>query len=1036
MHSLFLLFLFQTGPDGAILGTVKDSSGAILPGATISVINTETGLKRTTRSDPSGYFEIAGLPRGEYACAATQTGFQDWKLDGITLTAGDRKRITIEMAVGNVQQQVTVEAGVELMQTEKASVETAIEERQIRELPINGRNPIDLVNLVPGMRFLGAAGLAREHTVQGLGQRDDQAGFSIDGIDSNDPSNEKGIAFPNLDTIAQFEVQTSNFSAEYGRNPLQVMMVTKSGTNQWHGTLWQFHRNFAADARNTFATTRPKLIRNQFGFTFGGPVIRNRTHFFASTEWGRTRREVLYNSLTIHPSMLEGDFSSVPRALTDPTANNAPFADRRIPPSRISVASRFFYPQILVPNAPGNRFQTVAPTPNNVTNTLARIDHQFGARHRLNGRWIRIGETDTTRGYRPEVDRVEDLVQHSGALSHNATLSTNRLLTLSFGYVQSDTRVNSSQVGKENLTAQAGIQGFPTAGREEAIGMPSVTFTGYQGFSVPTQAPGRFRREILHAKAGLSWILRNHTLGFGGEWEDRRTLAHHTSNSSRGSFTFNSQATTDGFADYLLGLLASDERNYPLKAFGMGHSPYSALYLQDYWRLHSNLTVSLGIRWDRWHEKRFVRNNGATFDPTTGKVLAGVDKQGRVDLTAQPTAPFLAEATRSLWIPATEAGVPGGLFIANSFVSPRFGVAWRPTGRENWVIRAGYGIFTSSYNGNITGSQVIGPPYWTFERQTFTRASLQRWETAFPAEPRAFIAPSVAAARYNVGPMKMHEINVSIQKALPWLKSAVTLAYLGNRGRDMITRLDYNEAAPGNYTNLQAARPYPAFSTIRLYENVGNTWYNALQAKIERRFSRGLSYAFAYTFARHIDEHGGSLTDFPTPFAPAGYDRGRSDLERRHMINSNFLYEWRWGLQVSAIYTFTSGSPLSFTVPGATLGNGFNTRPNLVADPRVTTATADRWFNPDAFAAPPRFAFGSSGLGLIDGPGAHGLDLAVMKKFRLREGMRLELRWELFNAPNHVNLGNPGTMLNTAGVGRILAAGAARQMQFGAKVVF
>lgn len=1047
------LALAQTGTDATILGIVRDSSGAVVPGVTVRVTGLDTGLARTTTSNESGGFEVQALPRGPYSVEATATGFRSWRLARVEVTAGEQKRVAPVLEVGDIQQQVTVEAGVELMQTEKVSIELAIEEKQIRDLPLNGRNAIELVNLVPGMRFQGVSGNSAEHTVQGVGQREDQTGFSVDGLDSNDPSNERGIAFPNLDSVAQFSVQTGNFSAELGRNPLQVMMITKSGTNQYHGTLWEFHRNGALDARNAFSTTSPKLVRNQFGASAGGPVIRNKTFFFASFEGTRIRRETVYNSNTIAPEMLEGQFT---RRITDP-ASGAVFANDRIPVSRFSAASRFFFPHILLPNSADLRFRAVAPQPNRNDDSMLRIDQQLRDNQRFHVRWIRVQQRQETNGYRPEVLNGQDLVQHNLGMNYNWSLTPATLFILAAGYLQSDAVLTSPLVGKENLTALAGIQGFPTQGRELAIGLPTVNFAGYTGFSWPTQVPARFRREDLHGKAGISLVRGSHSLSFGYEYNDRRTLAIHSSTSPRGTFTFNNQYTGDGFADYLLGLLASDEKNVTLQAFGMGHSPYSALYAQDYWRLGSRLTLNMGLRYDRWHEKTLVRNNGATFDVARGKAIAAVDKEGRVDLTAQAVAPFLAAFTQGLWIPASEAGIPGGLFEASGFLSPRVGAAWRPTGKDDWVLRGGYGIYTSSYNGNITGSQVIGPPYWTFERQSFTRASLQRWETAFPAEPRAFAPPSVAAARFDVRPMQMREFNVSLQRSLPWTHSALTLSYVGNRGRDLITRLDHNEVPPGNYgANLQAAKPYPRLGTVRLYENIGRSWYNALHAKVERRFTRGLGYALAYAFSRHIDEYGSSIAaDFPTPFAPAGYDRGRAELERRHVLTLNGIYEipvgrgrkfasglapaanfLAGGWQLSGIYSFTSGSPLSLTVAGATLGNSFSTRPNLVGNPAVDHPTADLWFNPAAFAAPPQYRFGNSGLGLIDGPGRHILDVALMKDFPFAEGRYVQFRWELFNAPNYVNLNNPNTTLAQNTTAKILGSGAARQMQFGLKVIF
>src|SRR5437867_2358982 len=325
----------QGGTDASILGIVRDSSGAIVPGAEVRVANRETGLTRATVSDGRGYFEVLALPRGVYDVSVALASFRTWKLQKLELTLSEQKRIAPVLEVGATSQEVTVESGVELIQTEKASIEGLVDQRQIRDLPLNGRNPIELVNLVPGMRFTDIGGFAREHTVQGAGQRDDQTRFTVDGLDSMDPSNDKGIVFPNVDTVSQFSVQTSNFTAESGKNPLQVILATKSGTNSFHGNLWEFHRNFAFDARMASALTNPKLIRNQFGFTAGGPVIKNRTFFFGSYEGTRIRQERVYNSMTVAREMLQGDFSSLTRDLNDPSTGKA-FPDKIIPATRFS----------------------------------------------------------------------------------------------------------------------------------------------------------------------------------------------------------------------------------------------------------------------------------------------------------------------------------------------------------------------------------------------------------------------------------------------------------------------------------------------------------------------------------------------------------------------------------------------------------------------------------------------------------------------------------------------------------------------------
>jgi outer membrane receptor protein involved in Fe transport len=1062
--ALFLICLFmaqagaaQVGTDGSILGTVRDSSGAVIPGADVTIKNLETGLTKTAVTDQDGYFEILALPRGTYSAAVALTSFKTWRQQPIELTVGELKRIEPVLAVGDMSQEVTVEGGAELVQTEKASMEGAVEQRQIRDLPINGRNPIAFVNLVPGMKFqgIGASTFAREHVVQGLGQRDNQTRFTVDGIDSNDPSSDRGIAFPNIDTVAQVSVLTSNFSAESGKNPLQVQLVTKGGTNEFHGTLWEFLRNDALDARNAFALTRPKLIQNQYGYSLGGPVLRNRTFFFSSYEGTKNRAERIYNAATIAPEMLNGDFSSLTRNVNDPLTPGVRFPGNVIPANRISPASKFLSSYVLLPNSPGNRFRAIAPALSDHDNLTFRVDQQLTATQRLYVRWLRIGQNSTNLLYRPDYTQSIDLAQHSTGLVYNWSISPKTLLDVAAGFLHSNQVQASPQIGKDNQTDQAGIQGFATAGRAEAVGLPTVTITGYQGFGLPNNTPGSFKREDINAKMSMNLVRSKHSLGFGYEYNDRRTLTRHSSSSSRGEFGFNGQYTGDGFADYLLGLVQTANRNFPLKSFGFGHSPYSGLYAQDFWRLHPNLTFSAGLRYDFWHEKTYVRNNGATFDLKRGKAVASVGDDGKVDLTSQATAPFLAKATEGMWITATEAGIPGGLFEASGYFSPRLGISWRPWGKADWVFRGGYGIFPTSFDGNVVGSSIIGFPYWTIERQTFAVASRQRWETAYTPDPERFTNPSITAVTFDAKPMKIHQWNVSLQKSLPFLQSALTLSYVGNIGRDLITQESHNEVAPGTYTNLQAARPYPTLGTVRLYDNVGRSSYHSMQLKYERRFTRGLSYMFGYVFARNMDEYGASLTDNPTPFAPKGYDRGRSQLENRHIATWNSIWELPFGRgrrfgsgihpalnvilggwEFSNIYGFASGGPLTLIVGGATLGNGLNTRPNLVGDPHVDDPTVARWFDTTAFVAPAARVFGNAGVGVIEGPGNHSLDTALLKNFHFSESRYVQLRWEMFNATNHVNLNDPGLTLNTATFGVITGAGPARQMQFALKIVF
>jgi hypothetical protein len=1062
VRQVFLLLLgacaalAQIGSDGAILGVVTDPSGSVVVGATVTVSNKGTGLKKSVVTNEAGIFEIPSLPLGAYTVTVSMAGFKTLNINQSALGVGERRRLAPVLEVGQVSEQISVESTAELIQTDKVSVGGTVEQKQIVALPLNGRNPVGLVRLVPGMRFISdKSGPERGTTVQGMGARQDATEFQVDGLNANAGMDEKAMTIPNVDTIAEFNVETANFSAEHGRNPVQIELVTKSGTNQFHGTAFEFLRNEKLDAFNTYAkrpgAKKPKLSRNQFGGTIGGPVIKDKTHFFFAFESTLIRQETIYNSTVVQPEMLQGNFNSIAAAqVRDPLNGGAAFPNKQIPQSRFSTASTFFFPYLLLPNSSDGRFRSVAPNPTDTYEYVSRIDHQITSKHRIFGRWIIFDNRQTPPDYKPDVYAQNKTKQHNVGLTYNYTITPTTLFTATAGYTNSFNRFSSPLVGIANLTQQAGIRGFPTAGREGSTGLPTVGISGYTGFNAPWGNPGRLWMEAKNGKAALSLIRGKHTINLGAELNDRTTYGQHASFATRGNFTFNSQYTGDGFADYLLGLTQAGGRNFPLQTFGMKHSPYSAYYLQDFFKLTQNLTLNLGVRFDYWHEKRAVRGNVGGFDPRIGKALAGVDKNGKVDLTAQPVAAFVAKATEGLWVTSTEAKVPAGLFVANGYVSPRFGLTWRPFGKNDLVIRGGYGIFPhQGFTGNVTASAIVGPPYWNYENPTYTAASLTRWETAFSDDPSVFLSPSVSAAAFDIKTQKAHEFNISVQKSLP-LKSALTVSFVGNRILDVVGGRDIDAVAPGNYTNLQAARPYPAFGGITLQTNQGKSWYNSLQSKWERRFSGGLNFTGVYAWGKYLTDNVSYI-----PFAPQGYTRGRSGDDRRHVLTLSTIYDLPFGKgrkfgttmhpvlnaiaggwEINGIYGFISGSPLSFNALGASLGNGYGTRANLVGNPKVSNPSDALWFNPSAFAAPPALAFGNSGLGLIDGPGSHGLDLGLFKDFHITESKYIQYRWEMFNSTNHVNLGNPNTTIGLAQTGQIFSAGSARQMQMGLKFIF
>jgi hypothetical protein len=691
----------QTGIEGTILGVVTDANGGVVSGATVTVTNLDTGLRKTATTHGDGSFEVSALPQGNYSVSATFTGFKTWTLDRTDLTVGERKRVSPQLQLGQVNENVTVEASADLLQTEKSDTGGVVESRTIQELPLNGRDVVELTELVPGVRYEGRSFTSscadgNMSSVQGLSHRDDQTEFRVDGVASNSVCDEGGTAIPNPDTIAEFNVSTSNFSAVNGRNPLYVQMVTKSGTNQYHVTLWEFLRNNDLDARNFFAAANPKLQRNQFGLAGGGPIIipkvydgKNKTFFFFSYEGTRLNQAQIYNEAAVTPAMESGNFSGIGKTITNPLTGQ-PFPNNQIPASMISGASQFFFPWIPLPNA-GNVYQNQAAYPLNVDEFNARFDHQITQTQRIYWRYYHNNTPQTILGGdEPGVRASADTHSYSMALNYDYTITPTMLLNFSAGTVNSvNTTVPTcvaaagpcSEIGQANLTAQAGIQGFQTAGREKWIGLPdSVTFSPYTGFSSRAGwgTPSTYKSQSINGNISLNIVKGKHTIVTGYQYDHLYLIASHGSCCSKGTFDFNGQYSGNAFADYLLGYPDTSGRDYPIDTFGMKSNPYGALFVDDSWKISSQLTVELGLRWDHWFDKSFVRGAGATFDPAIGKAVAGLDSAGQVDLTAQTVAPYLGAATAGLWVPANQVHIPAGLFVPQDYVSPRVGVAYRP----------------------------------------------------------------------------------------------------------------------------------------------------------------------------------------------------------------------------------------------------------------------------------------------------------------------------------------------------------------------
>lgn len=1054
-----LLLPAQIGTEGAFFGTVTDSSGSAVPGAEVAAQHLGTGLIKRATTSADGSFSILSLPIGRYTITVKANGFKTWEVGNAELTVGDRSRLAPVLTVGEITESVSVTANSELLQTEKTSSETVVQMNQIRELPLDTRNPLALVALVPGMRWTGTqSGGERATYVQGQGLRSNKTAFQLDGLVSNAPMDEGGTGMPNVDTIAEFSVETLNFSAENGRDPMQVKVATKSGTNEPHGTVWEYLQNDALNARNTFATKPARVRRNQFGAAVGGPVIRNRTFFFGSFEGTVVHNEQIWNTQAVTPAMKTGDFSAVGRTILDPLSKSA-FPGNVIPTNRISGAASYFLPKLLEANSAGGLFKANTGTVNDTWEGTGRIDHQLTDAQRIYARYVAIRQPSTQLGYRPSAVTDDTVSQNNIGVNYTWTLSGNSVLTLLGGMLRTREQYTNADLGVNNDALSAGIQGFPTAGREQWVGPPNLSFgSGYQGiYYSGWGAPGMLWGSVYNGKADLRHFHGAHTMSAGFEYGDSHTYGDHGSCCVRGNYSFGNLYTNDGFADYLLGYTSGSSRNAPLAEFGTNRAPYTGFYVNDSWRIRPNFTLELGLRYDHWYGRHNMRQATSTWDPQLQKVVAAVQGDGNINTNAFLNTPNVAAATAGLWVTAREAGYSDNLLEGTGNWAPRLGAVYRPFQQRQIVLRAAYGLFYNSFTGNRSASSAANLPFWGVESLGFGLSQLQPLETVWSSDPNAFgifgigeaVDPRLKAAR-------THEWNMTVQTALPW-KSALTLSYVGTKVDREVIFVPYNAPTVGPHANLQADRPNPLISSVQRMENYGRNWYNALQAKAERRFANGLSFTFSYSFARSMGEasNGSDEGTSILAYSPPWYNRGRTSFDYRHIEFATVVWELPVGYSRRYLasanrladamlggwqFTFTqsgrSGTPLSIGGGYSNLGNGDGTRADIIGNPSIANQSPNAWFNTAAFAQPGLYNWGSSPLGILEGPGAIQVNTALSKKFRIAERKDLQFRWEAFNAFNRVNYNSPNTNVASSQFGLITGAGSARYMQLSLRFLF
>ena len=994
-------------------GTVTDSKGAVLPNATVTVRNRNTSFERTTQTDSDGNYQVAALPVGVYSVEVKIENFKSQVADQVTIEVARTVVQNFQMDVGAISEQVLVSSDVPVIETATTSVGTVINQRTVQEIPLNGRHFVDLGLLIPGSvtppqnGFLTAPLRGQgSFAFNTAGAREDTVNFMINGINLNDMVQNQITFQPSINTVQEFKVDNSTFSAEYGRNSGAIVNIaTRSGTNNYHGEFFEFLRNEALDARNFFDRTSepPPFKRNQFGFNLGGPVKwphfgeggpifgydgTNKTFFFFSYEGLRQRQGLTLTSNTLTDGQ---------RALaTDPVIIQL----LPLIPRATSVD--------IVNGVEIGRFAGSGTAPVDLDQWTGDVSHNFGSDDRLHVYYA------FQRDKRGEPNLQGNTLPGWG----DTRQSRRQIFTLNQTHIFGPNLTNEARLGlnRINITFTPNAQLNPddfgfNNGVHEPIGLSQLSITGFNfNLGGPAGFPqGRADTTIVVSDT-LNYLKGNHSFKFGVE---ARRFYNNNFTLDTGSFTFPTvQRFLDGQANSFNIIIGDRSSAIIQNALGF--------YVQDNYKLRPNLTIELGLRYD-WNMTPTERfNRFVVFDPDTRtlvRVGEGIDKVYEEN---------------------------------NKNFQPRVGIAWDPFKDGKTSVRAAYAILTDQPVTNVVTPLASNPPL----ARPLTLAPQVGFVPLDNAEPlagNAGLAPSTVDPGLNNAYVQSWNLNIQREVARDL---GVTVGYFGSKGTHLRISRNINQPINGvrPFPTLSPSdpfRPGAVLNNIVQIEGTGNSSYNALWLTADKRLSRGLQFNASYTFSKSIDYN--SLNSqgivVQDSYNLKG-SRGLSDFDARHRFVISGLYELPFrgnklteGWQLSTIVQSQSGNPVNIVVNNASFTGTNNTVRPDVTGPVTILGTVERWFDPTPFVVPVG-RFGNLGRNVVIGPRFNNTDFSVIKRTRITESQLIEFRWEVFDVFNHANFGQPQRVVGPA-LGQITNtrfptgdSGSSRQMQFALKYKF
>lgn len=1027
-------------------GVVLDPSFQGIANVEVRATREETAETRRVTSDGRGRFALPELSPGVYRVNIEHAGYGPF-VARAELSMNQEFWLQVPLQLGGVIQAVDVTAPFIPVDFDTPAVHTFIDERQITELPLDGRNFLELALLAPGAAPppQGSASSGRgDFALTINGAREDFNGFLLDGVYNVDPKLNTPSVRPPVDAIAQFQVLTSTYDASFGRNAGgQINVITRSGANRFSGSAYEFMRNGTLDARNHFAPkdeAAPDYGRHQFGGSIGGPLVRNHTFFFADYE--RTHLREAITRITNVPTLAEraGDFSQTLFNRPINFLTGQPFAGGSIPGAFQSPVGRAIAALYPAPNrtTPFANYVSSPTLRDDVDQVDARIDQSLSGGARLTARY----SLSDRRLFDPFAGPGFALIPGFGT----DVPRRGQNLALTFTHAPSSSLVNDLRVGynrvaigvfAENTTTSNTSVGLPTlTSSPRDAGLSVISIAGYSPLGHEYTTPQASTSDTLQISDTATMSKGQHIVRAGGEWYGIRQSAYRDVQ-SRGFLTFINQGYTgNSLADLLLGLpvLTGGARlDNPQDLRAQSWS----VFAQDDWRVLPSLTVSAGLRYDY--------------------VAPPVDANDRANLY---------DAVSGQLVQVGSGGMPrGGYRPDRNNFAPRAGFAWKLGGGERThVIRGGYGIYYNQGSLATAEGLYFNPPYFNLGVYFPGAGPTVSLADPFPASFPVFIPQSATAYQRDLQTPWMEHWNVNVQRQFGQSRS-LEVGYVGSRGHALISARDMNQApaspAPRNL------RPNPLFADITLIESGASSRYNAMQVRFQQRPAAGMSMLLSYTLGKSTDDASGFFTsagdpNFPQNSLDPGAERARSSFDVRHRLSAAITHPLPFGpdqflgklgvvskalfdTDLEAVVTLQSGRPFTVSLHPdidnsntgrSNLGFGNNDRPNVSGSTALPAGTADAWFNTNAFSMPAFGTFGNSGRNSLTGPGFCSINLALVKHIRLGTASSIDLRAEAFNVLDRVNYALPDAFFGSPTFGRILSAGSPRRFQFGVRAVF